>query len=189
MYLQVSTCFVMLTCCFWYGDARNSNIQLNVNNGASWGIWGTQELCREGYAKGFALKVEDYQGSMAWNDDTGLNGIRLYCDNGQTITSSTGRWGTWRNPEFCPKGRLMSFSLQVEPYQGNINDDTAANNIRFVCSGGFVLTGNAHNWGTFGAWSEPCPSGAICGLNTRVEPPQGSNDDTALNNVVFICCD
>ncbi|XP_060622944.1 vitelline membrane outer layer protein 1-like [Anolis sagrei] len=189
MNLRVSTCFVMLTYCFWYGDARKYNKILIVKNGAPWGDWAKPKFCKEGYAKGFALKVEDYQGSLAWNDDTGLNGIRLYCDDGQAVMSKSGDWGAWKKAIYCPKGHLMSFSLQVEPYQGTVVDDSAANNVRFGCSEGAVLTGDSHNWGYFGAWSESCSSGAICGVQTRIEPPQGNNDDTALNDVKFFCCD
>nr|XP_008106237.1 PREDICTED: vitelline membrane outer layer protein 1 [Anolis carolinensis]XP_016848149.1 PREDICTED: vitelline membrane outer layer protein 1 [Anolis carolinensis] len=188
MDLRVSTLFVMLTYCFWYGDARNYDQTLTVANGGGWGEWAQPALCKEGYVKGFALKVEPYQGSLAWNDDTGLNGIRLYCDDDKKITSKVGEWGSWTKAVYCPKGHLTSFSLQVEPSRGAVIDDSAANNVRFGCTEGAVLTGEAHNWGDFGAWSESCSSGAICGLQTRVELPQGNGDDTALNDVKFFCC-
>ncbi|XP_016848149.2 vitelline membrane outer layer protein 1 [Anolis carolinensis] len=188
MDLRVSTLFVMLTFCFWYGDARKYYKILTVTNGGQWGEWAKPSFCAEGYVKGFALKVEPYQGSLAWNDDTGLNGIRLYCDDDKKITSKVGEWGSWTKAVYCPKGHLTSFSLQVEPSRGAVIDDSAANNVRFGCTEGAVLTGEAHNWGDFGAWSESCSSGAICGLQTRVELPQGNGDDTALNDVKFFCC-
>ncbi|XP_053162296.1 vitelline membrane outer layer protein 1-like [Hemicordylus capensis] len=134
------------------------------------------------------IPVQDYQGPLAWNDDTGLNGIRLHCTDGTTIESTVGHVGNWREIDSCPKGNLQQFSLQVEKPQG-IRDDTAANNILFRCGCGAVLKGRGHNWGKFGDWSKSCAPGFICGIATRVEAYQGTADDTALNDVKFYCCD
>lgn len=43
----------------------------------------------------------------------------------------------------------------------------------------------------WGYWGGPitCPIGFnVCGLQTQVQPPQGSLDDNALNNVKMFCC-
>lgn len=48
-----------------------------------------------------------------------------------------------------------------------------------------LLVGDGLSWGRFGLWSKSCN---ICGLQTKVEPPRGLRNDTALNNVQFFCC-
>ena len=46
----------------------------------SWGSWGTTEWCPIGtFAHGFKLKMESYQVSDYYDDDTALNAIGLYC--------------------------------------------------------------------------------------------------------------
>ncbi|KAG9266125.1 hypothetical protein AMEX_G20630 [Astyanax mexicanus] len=168
---------------------------LTVPNGAHWGDWGEAEMCPTNYyAAGFSLKVE---GPIGDGDDTALNGIRLFCINKgasapnpdfAVVKSDTGSWGTWTDPKWCKAGRLMSFQLFVEPPQGN-GDDTAANNIMFLCSGGDEVVGSGLAWGSWGGWSKCCTGTGICGIQTKVERPQGSGDDTALNDVRFLCCD
>ncbi|XP_017542418.1 vitelline membrane outer layer protein 1-like [Pygocentrus nattereri] len=169
---------------------------LTVSNGGSWGTWGEVEMCPKGYyAAGYSLKVED----PIKGDDTALNGIRLHCVNTPTgvewnsdfatVKSETGSWGLWKGPKYCPSGMLMAFQLRVEGQQGD-GDDTAANNIRFQCSGVDVdFVGWGTSWGEWGNWSKYCTGKGICGIQTKVEEPQGSGDDTALNDVRFFCCD
>lgn len=94
------------------------------------------------------------------------------------------RWGTWTSFQDCPGGYLISFSLRIEEPQGG-DDDTAANNIQFRRSDATVPVGDGLSWGRFGPWSEICK---ICGLQFKIEPHQGLQDDTALNNVKFSCC-
>ncbi|XP_072517804.1 vitelline membrane outer layer protein 1 homolog [Salminus brasiliensis] len=174
---------------------------LGVDNGQRWGEWGLKEMCPEGfYAAGFSLKVAGYWESLLVGDNTALNGIRLHCVNTAkgttgpytdyaTVQSDTGSWGTWRDIQWCNSGTLKSFQLRVEPYQGTTWDDTAANNIRFKCSGDEELKGVGMSWGDWGSWSESCTGRGICGIQTIVEQPRGLGDDTALNDVRFFCCD
>ncbi|XP_053167122.1 vitelline membrane outer layer protein 1-like [Hemicordylus capensis] len=188
MALPVSILFFLIfSCCLGRKEPRDYRTVLKVENGGPFGDWGEIELCPEGYARGFAIKVQAHQG--IWYDDTALNGIRLYCTKGQVIESKTGPWGNWSEAKYCPKGNFISFGLRVEKPQGPFLDDTAASNVRFTCEGGHVLTGKSHNWGTFGLWSDRCISGFICGLQTKVEDKQGVGDDTALNDARFFCCD
>ncbi|CAK7317281.1 Vitelline membrane outer layer protein 1 homolog [Vulpes lagopus] len=182
------------TCC---GPAQADHLSeytsvIEVTNGGPWGDWAWPEMCPDGFfASGFSLKEEPPQGIS--RDDTALNGIRLHCSRGnaerntQVVESQSGRWGSWSEPLWCPGGGfLVAFSLSVEARQ-TLGDNTAANNVRFRCSDSTELERPGLAWGDFGKWSKPCPKG-VCGLQTKVEPPMGLQDDTALNDVRFFCC-
>ncbi|KAM9312188.1 vitelline membrane outer layer protein 1-like [Gastrophryne carolinensis] len=170
------------------------NPTIGVPNGGPWGEWGPVEWCPCGYrARGFSLKVEPRQ---RVEDDTSLNGIRLHClhknntelDSKQafTIQSLEGPWGEWSDIQWCPEGFLISFSMQVEPHRKG-GDDTAVNNFMFQCSDYTIFMGPGMNWGYYGKWSDLCRDG-VCGIKTKVERPQASGDDTALNDVILVCC-
>ncbi|KAK7117005.1 hypothetical protein R3I94_022521 [Phoxinus phoxinus] len=136
--------------------------------------------------------------------DTALNVIRLYCvdrskDSSSSrdytsIDSNVGGWGDWGIIQWCSSGYLTSFQLKVESSQGS-GDDTAANNIKFKCSGGDVLEGSRPiwsqwgDWGDWSDWSPTCEGKGICGIKTLVEGWQRSGDDTALNDGHMFCCD
>ncbi|KAF7251088.1 Vitelline membrane outer layer protein 1 [Varanus komodoensis] len=210
-----ATIFLTLFCYLWNAEARSYESILAVQNGGPWGHWGKKAFCAQGSAIGFALKVEPYQGGEKAEDDTSLNGIRLICKDNSFVSSAfgqfqelkmqlalqserisevklivfLGRWGAWTEIHYCPKPyKLVSFALRIEIPQG-LGDDTGANNIYFICNDGTMLRGNSHRWGHFGPWSPFCNSGtSICGLQTKVEVPQGIDDDTALNDVKFFCC-
>ncbi|XP_062983804.1 vitelline membrane outer layer protein 1-like [Elgaria multicarinata webbii] len=181
--------FLILSCLQNTASAYHYNSILKVQNGGPWGHWGRKVFCPNGAASGFVLKVEPYQGAEKWKDDTSLNGIRLLCKEGSFISSAVGKWGAWSKIQSCPvPHELVAFSLRVETPQG-FGDDTGANNIEFLCTDKSVLLGNSHEWGMFGPWSNQCATGtAICGFQTKVEVPQGVDDDTALNDVKFFCC-
>uniref|UniRef100_A0A8C5R3P2 Vitelline membrane outer layer protein 1 n=1 Tax=Leptobrachium leishanense TaxID=445787 RepID=A0A8C5R3P2_9ANUR len=177
------------------GFFAGSPFAISVPNGGSWGNWGNIEWCPQGYvAKGFSLKTEADQGK---GDDTAVNGIRLHCFPRLIMlgffkcvivkcSSLSSRWGSWSHPLWCLQGYLLIFTLNVEAPQGS-GDDTAVNNIKFMCSDGRYLEGNGFSWGSYGDWSRSCSYG-ICGILTKVEGKQGDGDDTALNDVQFLCC-
>lgn len=180
---------------------RSYRSLLQVHNGMRWGSWGLKEMCPAGmYAAGFSLKVAGYWESLLVGDNTALNGIRLHCINPSksssgpyedyaSVQSDSGSWGKWSDIKWCSSGLLTSFQLRVESYQGGW-DDTAANNIRFNCSGNTeLLEGSGMSWGSWGDWSDTCEGKGICGIETMVETPQGIGDDTALNDVRMYCCD
>uniref|UniRef100_A0A8B9NAG8 Vitelline membrane outer layer 1 homolog n=1 Tax=Accipiter nisus TaxID=211598 RepID=A0A8B9NAG8_9AVES len=150
---------------------------ISVENGGPWGDWGDAEFCPEDtYATGFQLKV-----GPGWGD--GGTGGGQHGGDGSLI------WGSWTYPLSCGRSqRLVSFRLRVEAPRG-LWDDTAANNLDITCSDGTVLEGQGGPAGVWGNWSASCPFGwGICGLQTRVEPPQRGGDDTGLNDVKFFCC-
>ncbi|KAM3837613.1 vitelline membrane outer layer protein 1-like [Vipera latastei] len=181
--------FLILLYWPWDSETRKYEAILKVPNGGRWGTWGEIILCPTGHVNGFALKVEPYQGGRNHEDDTALNGIRLFCNDKKFISSVVGRWGAWSDIKYCRgHSKLVAFSLRVERPRGP-SDDTAANNIQFKCSNNEILVGNSHEWGKFGLWSSSCGPGTyICGLQTKVEIVQGMEDDTALNDVRFFCC-
>ncbi|XP_071162937.1 vitelline membrane outer layer protein 1-like [Mytilus edulis] len=185
-----------------HDSPRNVVKVLQIDNGDDWGTWNPPQYCADGhFAMGYNMKIEVPQGS---GDDTALNSILLKCGSaagqyGGYIVSGQGTWGGWVGETLCENTEtqkfLTSFALQVENRQGG-SDDTAANFAKFKCRDLDVEPEYdlAHppghgEWGSYGAWSQSCPlSSAICGIQTRVESPQGSGDDTALNDVKFYCC-
>ncbi|XP_077783165.1 vitelline membrane outer layer protein 1-like [Podarcis muralis] len=178
--------FLFLTYHLCEAGDRKYNSVLMVSNGGQWGEWGKVEFCPKGYAYGFSLKTTPYSQGLVV-DDTSLNGIRLHCSGGGVVQSTVGPFGMWLERKKCPKGYLVAFILNVEAPQGPA-DDTAANNIHFTCGDGTVLEGQSTEFGTYGDWSKRCPTGAICGIQTKVEGIT-SVDITGLNDVKFFCCD
>ncbi|XP_068179175.1 vitelline membrane outer layer protein 1 homolog isoform X2 [Antennarius striatus] len=165
---------------------------LTVTNGERFGNWTWPEMCpHEFFAVGFSVRVEQNQYAL---DDTALNGIRLICGKGEdrsflyTVESHTGYYGDWSQPQYCPRGVLSSFQIRVEPHQGLFGDDTAVNNIRFRCSSNPSMEAPGMDWGEYGSWSDECPHGGICGIETKMEEYQYGLDDSSLNDVRFHCC-
>ncbi|XP_075434352.1 uncharacterized protein LOC142471433 [Ascaphus truei] len=188
MMFQVVSSLLLLSL-FSVGQGNSKNV-ISVSNGGKLGDWGPVEMCPVGSrARGFSVKVEEFQ----WfGDDTSLNGIRLLCVSSNSneeyyIQSTEGAWGSWTSPVRCRNGNLIAFNLRVSPPQGD-GDDTAANNIVFMCSDKTILMKPGLLWGSFGRSSQICKIG-ICGISTRVEEYQGKGDDTALNDVKFTCCE
>ncbi len=164
----------------------------NAPNATPWGGWSNAVYCPRGtYVGGYSMRVEGNQGG---GDDTALNAVALYCyDRGgnmvQRIVPHPGNWGTWGEGANCAKGSYAkAFKLKVEPQQGG-GDDTGANSVVFSCSNGAVIeASNGGQWGNWTNWLTGPPNSAICGVRAKVEPPQGSGDDTALNDLEFTWC-
>jgi len=167
----------------------------------NFGEWGNTSLCPEReFVYAFRLKVQADQGIFV--DDTAMNGIELTCVSPQglkeeqmqreqrtkvaVIRSSEGDFGNWGTIFECPFPHFaVGFELRSE---GFTLDITAANNLRILCSNDMVLQGNGQSWGD---WTGElrCPrTMAICGLRNQVQA-RITGDNTALNNVDFVCCE
>jgi hypothetical protein len=152
-----------------------------------WGDWGVPQFCPyPHYAVGYNTKIEGPQGK---GDDTALNAIKLICSSGAALYSSQGQWGGWGNDAYCNSGeKLSAFVMKSEPSQGK-GDDTAANALKLYCSNRELFNHHEAPWGRWGNLIRCQANTFICGIRTQVEPSQGKGDDTALNNVIFYCCE
>jgi PKD repeat protein len=162
--------------------------------GGHWGAWAGQfQRCPDQtLAYGFADKVEPPQGG---GDDTALNGIKIWCvslpdlQSNSYITSDVAQWGDWSERLDCGDRRsyIAGARLRIEAPLGS-GDDTGAVDVEFSCSNGTILRNGGPGWGAWTDWRYCPASTAICGIKTRIEPPQGGGDDTALDDVEFQCC-
>ncbi len=163
---------------------------IHASDGGQKGRWSLYHSCPENtWANGFRMKVQP----LISSDNSALNNIQLSCSNkkGQYVVVAPadiwgwGQWGAWHK---VPGNQLLTgYSLKIEPQKEG--DNTAANDILFVKSDGQKLSSS--NGGFRGTWQPNtlCPAGtAISAINVRIEKQQGQNDDdTALNDVKFIC--
>ena len=72
-----------------------------------------------------------------------------------------------------------------------MNQNTGSCRPRTTTPAGYARSSNyAGIWGGWGGWSMCTNNRMVCGIQTRVEDPQGGggNDDTALNAVRLLCC-
>ena len=169
-----------------------AHIIQSAGNDGHWGTWGNPSYCPpEQYVYGMRLRSEHKQGS---GDDTALNDITLLCSFKQGpdysyIHNKGGPYGTWLGTVASSSfsDPVVGYSLQIEPKQGG-DDDSAANNLALYTKNGVALIGQTFT--SWGVWQTAnyCPQGwAVVGFVTRVEDPQGSDDDTSLNGVRMFC--
>jgi hypothetical protein len=171
-----------------------SFLTLSVFEG-TFGNWGTPVLGPIGtHATGLQVRYEDPIGS---GDDTALNGLKMQLApfpglnvnyDPEILTVDNGYWGSWKHLVQVPAGfYIIGMSVRNESGQGN-GDDTCLNGIRMVCKrcNGPQIQ-NVMVWqGNWGDWTPDImvPAGYyIAGFQCRVEPPQGSGDDTAMNGL------
>nr|XP_027229940.1 vitelline membrane outer layer protein 1 homolog [Penaeus vannamei] len=105
------------------------------------------------------------------------------------VTSSVMNFGSWNAPLTCHEGTfLRGYNLKSD---GTSSDLTAANALRMWCSGPAdeELDAAGNKWGAWLQRADCQEDKVICGLSTNVQESQGSfGDDTALNDVRFLCC-
>merc|ERR1711962_125896 len=170
---------------------RLVNVLYSAETVGNTGDWGNLDVCPSGeYVVGFSLKSEKNKGV---SDDTGLNGIRLRCSGGKTVSSTVQKWGKWTNEQKCKNGVVHGFQIQIEPYRG-AKDDSGANNVNLVCKAfetGYESTMSGKSLTKWGKWSHglKCKSGQVAvGIQTRVQESKGVfKDDSALNGMKLLC--
>jgi hypothetical protein len=162
-----------------------------------WGNWRELAMCPDGkWVTGGKVRIERSQGGDSDEDDTALNGVRLFCGSTE-LRPGDGFWGGWEDMGSC-KRYVTGARLRIEPSLGggdigkNHSDDTGAVDLELICEDGQILGGATHHeWGSFKA-AQTCPGGsAVCGVKTRIEPEQGggkTEDDTAMNDLELTCC-
>jgi len=180
--------------CILFTLGQNEMI-LNSPQITNWGDWHDWGYCSEGnYTTGMQLKTESYQG--AFSEDTALNGLKFFCckigdqcDQDEVIASGQGDHGSFGNKYFCD-GVATGFQMRSEKGQTVFADDTAGNNMRFLCNGDNtdVVEGDGLNFGDWTHAQECFKKQGICGLSTQVEK-SSANDPTGLNNIKVKCCD
>ena len=108
-----------------------------------------------------------------------------------------GNWGTWGSWSKCPKGSyVVGFRLRTEENQGWWSDDTAANDIHLKCrkpgssKPSKVLGSAKKTWGDWSDYSDCAGlNNPVVGFQVKNASPEGSSDDTSINDVKMICKD
>jgi len=175
--------------------AARGDVPSDTSEQGRWGEWGPVESCPQGqYVWGFRVKGEPWVNN---GDDTALNAVQLICKSGVNgaahyIKSLEGEWGRWGRDHVCGETPATAFAIQVEPYQGQDKetssiDDTAAGNIKMKCGSEILVGDPPAAWGNWTGFYS-CPDGQkITGFRTKVEPEQGTDDDTAMNAMQVYC--
>ncbi|KAG8147995.1 hypothetical protein E2320_023011 [Naja naja] len=108
-------------------EAETVESQSNV-----WGHWAEPLWCPpDGYLTGFSLRVEHVRRGLS--DYTGATNIRFTCSSGRVLEGQGlpwGEYGAW-SPS-CLRG-LCGIQTKQEAIRGALVDDSALNDVRFLC--------------------------------------------------------
>ena len=113
----------------------------------------------------------------------------------QENTVGTGFWGIWGQRNFCNPGTFAKgIRIRKEIYQSG-GDDTSLNRVTLKCvdewGGGYNEVSDGQGiWGPEFDWGE-CPTFSydtfLFALKMKIEPVQGSGDNTTANDVAGAC--
>jgi len=97
------------------------------------GFWGSGASCPgNSFVIGAALKRMAY-GTATNHDNSGLNAIRLVCEDGTVINSAEGRDGDWSAVMNCPPGQIL-FGVRIRMQAFKIGiDNSGVNDLQFMC--------------------------------------------------------
>jgi hypothetical protein len=104
------------------------------SSAGEWGDLSDQVSCygANNPISGFKMQIEGNQGE---GDDTSANNVRMFCQDGQTLSADVyTNYGEWTQELHCPQGQAVAgIQTRVEAYQGEDGDDTALNGVRLLC--------------------------------------------------------
>ncbi|CAL4099747.1 unnamed protein product, partial [Meganyctiphanes norvegica] len=168
---------------FFFGG---EGVQLHASGAASgeyntW-KWGDKAHCSKGsFANAFEIKVD----GTSTRDLNGMEAVKLWCSNGQEITSHEGDEGNLRGKKTCTNGYLNSFRLRDD---NDDSDKLGATDLYMRCNdNNQTLKGGGSEKGKFREWTA-CPKDwAITGLQTRIDTGSGAGDQRGLLDVKFWC--
>jgi hypothetical protein len=146
--------------------------------------------------KGLTIDSSDYKNPRS--QDLNAPIVNARADLAAEIMPAAGSWGTWYGPKFCPANQFaVGYRMRVEGNQGS-GDDTSLNAVQLECK---PLNGSGSSWisphdGYWGTWTAAARcansnpnalNNFLSGARLRVEPSQGSGDDTGANDATFLC--
>ena len=179
-------------------EETSSNLQVSTPQGkvpeGPWGGWQPPGVCPMGsYAFAAAQKIVPKRGKK--KDDLGLAGLMFRCRTPGGVETkavwstnlNVGEWSEWGQ---CPKGEaFVGYRIKLQKKQGKKKDDTAANEIEFVCGDGTKVNKVVKGAGRWGTWrkGQRCKAGArIDHFSLKVESGK-KKDHTGVNAIKVRC--
>ncbi|KXZ42261.1 hypothetical protein GPECTOR_172g198 [Gonium pectorale] len=179
------------SCCIWIpAVSLEASVGIDAGFITMMVTIGSIDIVTDVYLKGSPDTQDDTENPTANNQVGGWTSV------------GDGYWGDWQSIVYpCSKyyydsgsGSMKlvalpmnSYMLRVEGDQGWWTDDTALNGISVGCVNGQATLVEDGIWGSWSSSVSCQPGGYFVGAKMRIEGPQGSEDDTAANSLVFTC--